>query len=79
MGDGPDRLWGVTWRVPDITRAQARLQAAGVNVSDVRTGRQPGTQVCTVRSHAAGVPTLLIVRPLKSQPSAAGTPPAPAR
>jgi catechol 2,3-dioxygenase-like lactoylglutathione lyase family enzyme len=60
VGDGPDRLWGMTWRVPAIAAAQARLKAAGVDVSEVRTGRRPGTQVCTLRSHTAGIPTLLI-------------------
>jgi len=60
IGDGPDRLWGLSWRVPDVVRARARLQAAGVAVSDVRTGRRPGTQVFTVKSHIAGVPTLMI-------------------
>ena len=60
ISDAPDRLWGMTWRVPDITAAQARLKSAGVDVSEVRAGRQPGTQVCTVRSHTAGIPTLLI-------------------
>jgi catechol 2,3-dioxygenase-like lactoylglutathione lyase family enzyme len=60
VGDGPDQLWGVSWRVPAIADAHARLRAAGVAVSGVRTGRRPGTQVFTVKSHTAGVPTLLI-------------------
>jgi catechol 2,3-dioxygenase-like lactoylglutathione lyase family enzyme len=60
IGDGPDRLWGLSWRVPDIAKAHARLRAAGVDVSDIRKGRRPGTQVFTVRSHTAGVPTLMI-------------------
>jgi catechol 2,3-dioxygenase-like lactoylglutathione lyase family enzyme len=59
-GDGPDRLWGLSWRVPVIAAAHARLKGAGVEVSDIRTGRRPGTQVFTVKSHTAGVPTLLI-------------------
>jgi catechol 2,3-dioxygenase-like lactoylglutathione lyase family enzyme len=60
IGDGPDRLWGLSWRVPDIAKAHARLQAVGVGVSDIRTGRRPHTQVFTARSHTAGVPTLMI-------------------
>ena len=60
MGDGPDSLWGVSWRVPDIAKAHARLRAAGVDISGLRTGRRPGTQVFTARSRAAGVPTLVI-------------------
>jgi catechol 2,3-dioxygenase-like lactoylglutathione lyase family enzyme len=60
VGDGPDRLWGLSWRVPDIAAAHARLVAAGVTVSDIRTGRRPGTRVFTVRSHTCGVATLML-------------------
>jgi catechol 2,3-dioxygenase-like lactoylglutathione lyase family enzyme len=60
ISDGPDRLWGLSWRVPAIADAHARLRAGGVDVSDIRTGRRPGTQVFTVRSHTSGVPTLMI-------------------
>jgi catechol 2,3-dioxygenase-like lactoylglutathione lyase family enzyme len=60
IGDGPDKLWGLSWRAPSIAAAHARLLGAGVAVSDIRTGRRPGTQVCSVKSHTAGVPTLLI-------------------
>jgi len=60
FGDGPDRLWGLSWRVPVIAEAHARLRPAGVEVSDIRTGRRPGTEVFSVKSHTAGVPTLLI-------------------
>lgn len=59
--DGPrDRLWGVTWRVRDIEAAHGRLLEAGFDVSDVRTGRRPGTRVFTVRDRTGGVPTLII-------------------
>ncbi len=61
----PDKLWGLSWRVADIEAAQARLAAAGLDVSEIRTGRRPGTRVFTVRSGALGVPTLVI------QPAAA--------
>lgn len=61
----PDRLWGLSWRVADIDAAQARLVAAGLDVSEIRTGRRPGTRVFTARSGALGVPTLVI------QPAAA--------
>ena len=37
-----------------------RLVAGGVEVSEVRTGRKPGTRVATVRDRALGTPTLLI-------------------
>jgi catechol 2,3-dioxygenase-like lactoylglutathione lyase family enzyme len=55
-----DRLWGISWRVPDVEAARRRLEAGGFDVSDVRSGRRPGTRVCTVRSGTNGVATLLI-------------------
>jgi Blr2834 protein len=60
VGDGADRLWGLTWRVPEIGGAHARLRAANITVSDIRAGRRPHTRVFTVKSHTAGVPTLVI-------------------
>ncbi len=62
LGDGPDRLWGLSWRVPDALAARARLQAAGLDVSEVRGGRKPGTRVLTLRDSTCGVPTLLLER-----------------
>jgi catechol 2,3-dioxygenase-like lactoylglutathione lyase family enzyme len=58
--DDPDSLWGLTWRVADIDAAHARMTAAGLNLSDIRDGRKPGTRVCTVRDAPAGVPTLIL-------------------
>ena len=29
VSDGPDQLWGLSWRAPDIAKANARLKAAG--------------------------------------------------
>lgn len=55
-----DRLNGLAWRTPDVDAARRRLAAAGVDVSEVRTGFKPGTRVCTVRAGTCGVPTLLI-------------------
>jgi catechol 2,3-dioxygenase-like lactoylglutathione lyase family enzyme len=55
-----DRLWGFCWRVADIEATRARLTASGVDVSDVRTGRKPGTRVATLRSGTCGIPTLLV-------------------
>jgi catechol 2,3-dioxygenase-like lactoylglutathione lyase family enzyme len=57
-----DRLYGLSWRVTDADAARARLASAGIEVSDVRTGRQPGTRVLTVRSGTCGIPTLLVQR-----------------
>ena len=55
-----DALWGLAPKSPDLEVTQARLSEAGVDVSDIREGRKPGTRVCTVKSHALNVPTLLI-------------------
>lgn len=58
--DKPDRSGGLAWRVADPEAAQARMAAAGFDVSDVRAGRKPGTKVFTVRNAPAGVPTLVL-------------------
>ena len=60
----PDKLYGLCWRVADIEATHARLVQAGADVSEIRTGRKPGTRVMTVRKGTCGVPTLLV------QPSA---------
>ena len=57
-----DRLWGLSWRVADADATRARLVSEGVEVSEVRTGRKPGTRVLTVRSGTCGIPTLLVER-----------------
>jgi catechol 2,3-dioxygenase-like lactoylglutathione lyase family enzyme len=57
-----DRLWGLSWRVGDIDAARARLLADGVDVSEVRTGRKPGTRVMSVRGGTCGVQTLFLER-----------------
>ena len=54
------RLWGLSWRVRDAAREQARLAALGLNVSEVRAGMKPGTRVFTVRDQTGGAPTLMI-------------------
>ncbi|MGB8401015.1 VOC family protein [Bradyrhizobium sp.] len=55
-----DRLRGICWRVADIDATRARLAADGVDVSEVRIGRKPGTRVMIVRNRTCGVPTLLV-------------------
>jgi catechol 2,3-dioxygenase-like lactoylglutathione lyase family enzyme len=57
-----DRLYGMSWRVDNADATRARLLSAGIDVSDVRTGRKPGTRVFTVRSGTCGIPTLLVER-----------------
>jgi catechol 2,3-dioxygenase-like lactoylglutathione lyase family enzyme len=57
-----DKLYGMSWRVDNAEATRARLVSAGVDVSEVRTGRKPGTRVLTVRSGTCGIPTLLVER-----------------
>ncbi|HYW62445.1 MAG TPA: VOC family protein [Bradyrhizobium sp.] len=64
-----DRLYGMSWRVADADATRARLISAGIDASDVRSGRQPGTRVLTLRSGTCGIPTLLVERtPRPSRP-----------
>lgn len=58
--DAPDSFGGLVWRVADLDAAHARIAAAGFAVSEVRTGRKPGTKVFTVRDAPGGVPTLML-------------------
>jgi predicted enzyme related to lactoylglutathione lyase len=55
-----DELWGLALKSSNLDETHTRLLEVGVKVSDIREGRKPGTRVCTVKSHALGVPTLLI-------------------
>jgi len=58
-------LHGISWRVANIDATRARLAASGLDVSEVRIGRRPGTRVMTVKSGTCGVPTLLIEKTAK--------------
>lgn len=58
--DGPDALWGVAWRTPDLDATVRRLAAGGIAASPVRAGRKPGSRVCSLRERRLGLPTLLI-------------------
>jgi catechol 2,3-dioxygenase-like lactoylglutathione lyase family enzyme len=60
-----DKLWGLSWRVGDIDAARTRLIDAGVEVSEVRIGRKPGTRVMSIRSNTCGVQTLFLERTAK--------------
>jgi catechol 2,3-dioxygenase-like lactoylglutathione lyase family enzyme len=60
VSDAPDSLGGLAWRMAHPAAAQARLANAGFNVSEVRKGRKPGTEVFTVRDRTSGVPTLML-------------------
>ena len=56
----PNRFNGLAWRSPTLVTDHARLAAAGVPVSELRTGRKPGTHLFTVRENAALVPSIFI-------------------
>lgn len=60
VGNQPDKLWGLSWRVPDIEAAHARLLDANFAVTSIRAGRRAGTRVFTVRDGTMGVPTLVL-------------------
>jgi len=57
----PDELWGLTWKVEDLVAHHERLSEQGVSISEIRTGRKPGTQVFTVKSHNDDIPTLFLM------------------
>ncbi|MCV7078607.1 VOC family protein [Mycobacterium szulgai] len=63
-----DQVWGLSWRVGNADAARTRLADAGVEVSEVRPGRKPGTRVITVKDGTCGVPTLLIEPPQRAHP-----------
>lgn len=57
-----DSLWGVSWRAGDISSLHARL-APSFDVSDVRSGLEPGTSVFTIRDRTHHVATIAIGAP----------------
>ena len=58
--DEADSFDGLAWRVENADAAQARIAAAGFDVSEVRAGRKSGTRVFTVRSGLPALPALVI-------------------
>jgi catechol 2,3-dioxygenase-like lactoylglutathione lyase family enzyme len=69
VSDAPDSFGGLAWRVTDADAAQAQIAAAGFDVSEVRSGRKPGTKTFTVRDAPGAVPTIMIQQ--SPQPEAA--------
>ncbi len=57
---GTDKIWGLTWATEDLNGAHSRLSDAGIDVSEIRDGRKPGSRVFTVRSGTLGIATLFI-------------------
>jgi catechol 2,3-dioxygenase-like lactoylglutathione lyase family enzyme len=62
-----DKLWGLSWRVDDIEATRTRLVAAGVQVSEPRSGRKPGTRVMSLYSGTCGIHTLILERTARSE------------
>ncbi len=60
ISDHPDQFSGLAWRVDDAAAAQKRLQGKGVQTSDAKKGRRPGSQVLTIRSNTCNVPTIFL-------------------
>ena len=60
ISNEPDQFSGLAWRVGDASAAQQRLQGSGVQTSDAKKGRRPGSQVLTVRSNTCNVPTIFL-------------------
>jgi catechol 2,3-dioxygenase-like lactoylglutathione lyase family enzyme len=60
VGNQPDKLWGLSWKVPDLEAAHARLLSRNFAVTSIRPGRRAGTKVFTVRDGTLGIPTLVI-------------------
>ncbi len=58
-----DDLWGLAFKTASLDTTHQRLVNEGIDVSEIREGRKPGTRVCTVKSHTLEVPTLLIEHP----------------
>lgn len=63
---GPDRFYGLAYRVADLAACRDRLLTEALDVSDMRAGHKLGTFVVTVHSGTAGVPTLLIEDPSRT-------------
>ncbi len=60
VSNGDDRFGGLAWRAKNAPAMRARLADAGLDVSEVRDGRKPGSRVFTVRSGVVGAPALVI-------------------
>jgi catechol 2,3-dioxygenase-like lactoylglutathione lyase family enzyme len=58
-----DDLWGLAFKTASLEVTHQRLINGGIDVSEIREGRKPGTRVCTIKSHTLEVPTLLIEHP----------------
>ncbi|MEE4025730.1 hypothetical protein V1Y59_21780 [Gordonia sp. PKS22-38] len=53
-------LWGLAWRATDVDAVHRRLTGLDIELSEVRTGRKPGTRIFTVRDRALATRTVVI-------------------
>lgn len=60
IGNQPDKLWGLSWKVQDLEACHSRLIAANLTVTSIRPGRRTGTRVFSIRDRTMNVPTLII-------------------
>ncbi len=60
VSDARDAFGGLAWRTRDPDAAHTRLAEAGLDVSEVRDGRKPGSRVFTLRRSLPGGPSLVI-------------------
>ncbi|GAB5415706.1 MAG: VOC family protein [Congregibacter sp.] len=60
-----DSFFGLSWRVADAHAAQQNFTEHGLEVSAVRDGRKPGTQVFTVKDPVLALPTLILQPPAR--------------
>lgn len=65
--DDPDKIWGLTWAVDDLLAAHARLTDLGLDISPIRKGRKPGSEVFTLRNKTMDIPTLFIAHTPKDR------------
>jgi len=60
IGNQPDRLWGLSWRAPNVEATHERMEKANFAITSIRAGRRPDTRVFTVRDGTLNVPTLIL-------------------
>ncbi len=62
---GADYYWGIAYQTSSLDQVHQALTDQAVTVSDIRSGRKPGTRVATLKSHQLGIPTIIIEQALK--------------
>lgn len=56
----PDKSFGFSWASNNLEQTRDRLVSSGRDVSEIRTGRRPGSRVFTLRNKTCGIPTIII-------------------